>query len=82
MEREPTGMELRLAKAMHDLHTGDDFDDLGDDSVVRWIWIKTARAGIHEMRSLTFDVVQKISGKPYRDPKDLWETIIDAASPE
>lgn len=82
MERDPTGMELRLARMMYEVHTGNVWADLLQqpsyspelvtypDSDVFWIWIKTARAGIREMRALTFDVVQQIRGKPFYDAKD------------
>lgn len=81
MDREPTGMELRCARVLYECHTGYLWDDIAVDSVQYWIWIKTARAMIQEMRTLSFDIVQKIRGKPFHNAKDIWETIIDECSP-
>lgn len=79
MERPPTGMELRVAKAMYEAQFDEPFEDA--DEVLNAIWIKTARLGIQELRALSFDVTQQIRGKPFHDAKDIWETIIDACSP-
>ena len=94
MDRDPTGMELRCAKVLYETHTGLSFASLilpppgqpndtraYPDIVAFWIYVKTARAMIQEMRTLSFDVVQNIRGKPFHDAKDIWETIIDECSP-
>ena len=80
-DRGPTSLELKLAKVMHNLHNETQWDDLAEDDIVRWIWIKTARFAIREMRALPYDITQKIRGKPFYDAKSIWETIIDASSP-
>lgn len=80
MERPPTGMELKLAKAMYEAQFDEPFERA--DDVLNAIWIKTARLGIREMRALSYDVTQAIRGKPFYDAKDIWETIIDECSPE
>ena len=81
MGRPATGMELRCAQVLYETHTGESWDGVAVDSVLYWIWIKTAHAMIREMRTLSYDVVQKIRGKPFHDAKDIWETIIDECSP-
>lgn len=81
MDREPTGMELRCAAALYECHTGYLWDDMAVGSVQYWIWLKTARVMIREMRTLSYDIVQKVRGKPFHNAKDIWETIIDECSP-
>ena len=81
LPRPATGMELRCAAVLYETHTGEQWDAVAVDSVVYWIWIKTAVACIREMRTLSYDVVQQIRGKPFHDAKDIWETIIDVCSP-
>lgn len=80
-DRDPTSLEMKIAKVMHNLHNEEHWDDLPEDDITRWIWIKTARFAIREMRALPYDITQKIRGKPFFDAKSIWETIIDAASP-
>ena len=80
MERPPTGREMCVAKVMYEAQFDEPFEDA--DAVLNAIWIKTARLGIREMRALSYDVTQAIRGKPFYDAKDIWETIIDACSPE
>ena len=81
MERPPTGMELRVATAMYEAQFDEPLAALNDDDVLRWIWIKTARLGIRELRALSYDVTSAIRGKPFYDAKGIWETIIDTCSP-
>lgn len=82
MRREPTSLELRLAKTLYEALQGEDWDDVDTEEVKYWLWVKTAAACIQDMRALPFDIAQKIRGKPFHNAKDIWETIIDAASPE
>ena len=81
MERVPTGMELRCARVLYEAHTGDIWEELAEGSDEYWVYVKTARAMIQEMRTLSFDIVQKVRGKPFTNAKDIWETIIDECSP-
>ena len=83
MNREPTEMELRVAKALWE-HEGDDtgMHDSGRYSVENYVSL--ARAAIRAMRMPTTEMLREAGMGATCSTEDIafmWETMIDAASP-
>ena len=72
-EREPTEMELRVLRAISEIHSGNQAEGLA-----------IVRAAIRTMREPTEDILEA-GAKAHPDDKmyeRCWNAMIDAASPE
>ena len=90
MTREPTEMELRVAKILLigdgvSMPSGKIRDWIDLSNVQRNSYLRTARAAIRAMRTPTTEMLRDaLIGMPVRtEPAAaIWEVLIDAASPE
>lgn len=58
--REPTEMELRVAKAAHNAFMADEWDSLREGGIERALWLQAIRSAIRAMREPTDDMRKAI----------------------
>jgi hypothetical protein len=83
MTSKPTEMELRVAKAAYESVYDDGWDNAYEGH--QEMCLTAARAAIRAMREPTFRMIDEgatSSDETCMYPEDVWNAMIDAASPQ
>ena len=80
-ERDPTEMELRVAKAANDAFMEDSFDGYPADSIDRALWLQVARAAIRAMYEPNETMLAAYMNALDAKMRRRWRAMVDAASP-